>query len=85
MPLREVSIEQKLEYVAFEEHLTQTSSGEMYSCVCFMVSGAETGLWFWSVTNTAGLSGASGYAASRNAAMQLCLHIVESSEFGMCH
>ena len=85
MSLRVVSIEQKFEYVALEKHLSQTSSGMMYSQVCFKVSGAGMGLWFWSVTSTTGAIQASGYAESRNIAMQLCRDIVESSKLRMGH
>ena len=85
MSLREVSTVQKFDYVALEEHLALTSSGEMHSRICFRVSGPEMGLWFWSVTNTARLSMASGYAESRNEAMRLCMDIVQSSELGIGH
>lgn len=72
MPHYSNSVKEPILFVAAEEQSFETKAGQWLSRVHFWVGGPNAGLWFWSVAQACGKAIASGYANSRNEAVQAC-------------
>jgi hypothetical protein len=69
-----------IQFVAAEEQSVETKAGQWLSRVHFWVRGPNSGLWFWSVAQACGKAIASGYANSRNEAIQACMEFIRGCD-----